>query len=382
MKIAILTQPLNTNYGGLLQAYALQTALKRMGHEVLIVDLSIRRTRYAKLKGIIKRIIKRYLLLQKNSLPILPVRPTLIEEQLITQHTQSFIHKNIQKTEKIPFVEKLFKLKKYHFDAYVVGSDQVWRPRYSPGISDFFLDFLGMDKQTKRIAYAASFGVDHWEFSRKQTEKCRKLAQRFDAISVREDSGVRLCEEYLGTKATHLVDPTLLLDMEDYVELINQDVISEKQGSVMVYILDKTKEKDAIVQRVVQHFNLSINSVFPLRNFSVEARELINDCVVPPVSHWIKGFMDASYVVTDSFHGTVFSIIFNKPFVVIGNRERGMSRFTSLLALFGMENRLVSSIDQLSTEFLNHPIDYTIANRIKAEQQNKSRNFLINALKN
>jgi hypothetical protein len=382
MKIAILTQPLHTNYGGLLQAFALQKVLKSMGHEVLIVNLPFRLTTFAKLRGIAKRTVKKYLLRQKNSQPIFIVRPTLSEKKLISQHTNRFIQENIQTTFEIPFVEKLYRLKKYHFDAYVVGSDQVWRPQYSPGISDFFLDFLGKDKQTRRISYAASFGVDNWEFSRKQTEKCKKLAQRFDAISVREDSGVRLCKEYLGTNATHLVDPTLLLNKEDYIELIHMDIIPERKDSVMVYILDKSKQKDAIVQKVVQHFNLSFNSVMSERNFSGEAREFINDCVVPPVSHWIKGFIDASYVVTDSFHGTVFSIIFNKPFIVIANKERGITRFTSLLTLFGLGNRLVSSVDQLSTEFLSNPIDFSTVNKIKAEQQTKSQIFLINALKN
>ena len=381
MKIAILTQPLHTNYGGILQAFALQKVLEKMGHKALVVDLPNRKTRIGKYKRTVIRIIKKYILGQKDSSPIFRERPTSEEEKKIAQHTNRFIQENISTTCEIPFVENLDLLKKYHFDAYIVGSDQVWRPQYSPGIYAFFLNFLGNDKITKRIAYAASFGVDFWEFNKKQTQQCKILAQKFDSISVREDSGVKLCEKYLGVKAIQLADPTMLLSKDEYLSLISNYEIPNRKESIMVYILDKTSEKDLIVQRVIQHFNLPTNIVLPSKSFSKESRKFINECVFPPVPYWIQGFEDASFIITDSFHGTVFSIIFNKPFIVIGNKERGLSRFISLLSMFGLENRLIASVDEFDSEFLDKPIDFSIVNKIKDEQQSKSYDFLYSLLK-
>lgn len=105
---------------------------------------------------------------------------------------------------------------KYGLDAYVVGSDQVWRPAFNlgPRLGNMFLDFAGDD--VKKISYAASFGCKEWEYTEEQERMCGKLAKRFDAISVREASGVDLCKEHFGVDATLVLDPTLLLNKEDY----------------------------------------------------------------------------------------------------------------------------------------------------------------------
>lgn len=382
MKIGILTQPLKTNYGGLLQAFALQVVLKRMGHEVWTVDLPIRRTFYRDCKGIIGRLVLKYLFRRKDVDNILPLRPTKSEFEVIAQHTNKFIKKNIQTTDRVSLVENITVLEKYNFDAYIVGSDQVWRPRYSPGITTFFLDFLSEDKKTKRIAYAVSFGVDSWEYKSNLTEKCRILAQKFDAISVREDSGIQLCKRYLNVNAKHLVDPTMLLNQEKYISLVNKEDLPKREKSLMVYVLDNTIEKESMVQKVTNQLNLTINSVMPKTEYSKESRKNLNDCIFPSVTLWLKVFIDAHFVVTDSFHGTVFSIIFNKPFIVIGNKERGLSRFSSLLKMFGLENRLVSSLDDLTTELIETPIDFKKVNRIRKEQQRIAIDFLNSALKN
>ena len=205
-------------------------------------------------------------------------------------------------------------LRKYHFDAYLVGSDQVWRPIYSYCLSNYFLDFT-IGQHVKRIAYAASFGTSKWEFTEGQTTRCAALAKQFDAISVREDSGVVLCKKYLGVDAVHLLDPTMLLNKEDYIRLVEQEQIPSSEKKLMTYILDQSEEKQAIVRKISQTLSLSPNVVMPEKNFAQVGKKDIDQCVFPPVTDWLRGFMDAEYVVTDSFHGTVFSIIFNKPFV-------------------------------------------------------------------
>ena len=104
-----------------------------------------------------------------------------------------------------------------HFDCFMVGSDQVWRPRYSPCITDYFLKEIPVNTKALKIAYAASFGTSNWEFSEEDTLECARLAKLFDKISVREKSGIRLCQENLGIQAQYVLDPTLMLDAGDYI---------------------------------------------------------------------------------------------------------------------------------------------------------------------
>jgi len=380
VKIGILTQPLHTNYGGLLQSFALQTVLKKMGHEVWTIDRPGRKsTLIVKSLSIIKRFLVKTIY---HKSIIIRIWPTSKEKKVINKYMNNFIKENIRTTLKIDSVVKLSLLKKYQFDAYIVGSDQVWRPKYSPCITNYFLDFLdGVDK-VKRIAYAASFGVENWEFTNKQTNQCASLAKRFDKISVREDSAITLCKKYLGVDAIHVLDPTMLLAKEDYMKLIEKSNIPYSEGFLMTFILDRSYEKDKIIKKAIKELNLNPFSVTPRNLFSEVGGNRIEDCIFPSVNEWIKGFIKADYVITDSFHGTVFSIIFNKPFISIGNSNRGMTRFTSLLKMFGLEERIIQSIDDLTLEKLQKPINFEYVNKTLKENQKRSFMFLINSLKN
>src|SRR5690606_10422327 len=170
-KIAILTQPLHDNYGGLLQAYALSKYVSRFG-EVLIInrwggDKSKPRILASKLKRKFEK---------KTCIP------TKQQREIISQHTRSFQKKYIPHlSKKIITNAGMKELNKSGFDTYIVGSDQCWRPRYSPNITNFFLDFVEDHHPVTRISYAASFGTSDWEFDPKQTKICRQLIQKFDA---------------------------------------------------------------------------------------------------------------------------------------------------------------------------------------------------------
>jgi hypothetical protein len=360
MRTAILTQPLHNNYGGLLQAYALQTVLKRLGHDTRTVDLPFRDTAYIYIKGCIIRIILKFIF-RRDITEIFPCRPDEKEKNIISKYTKEFVREHIRTTERIPSVKHLKKLKKYNFEAFVVGSDQVWRPRYSPGISAYFLDFLDENSQVRRIAYAASFGVDHWEYNPALTRKCKKLAQKFDAVSVREDSAVELCRENFGVTAVRLLDPALLLEKEDYEKLIN-DRVPAKEKYLMHYLLDQSAEKTAIVDRVNDHLQLKLLTVMP-------------QCIYPPVTAWLKGISDAEFVVTDSFHGIIFSIIFNRPFLAVGNKDRGLTRFTSLLKTLDLQYRLISDISEVD-EALSKPVNFDRVNKILGKEKIMSMDFL------
>ena len=142
----------------------------------------------------------------------------------------------------------------------------------------------------------------------------------------------------------------------------------------MCYVLDKTPEKSAIINSVKEKLNLRTLEVMQEEPLTLETKD-ISKCIYPSVSKWLSGFRDASFVVTDSFHGTVFSIIFNKPFICIGNQMRGLTRFTSLLKIFGLENRLIFSQKDFSEKLLEN-IDYEKVNSIKQQWQSKSIEFL------
>ncbi len=226
----------------------------------------------------------------------------------------------------------------------------------------------------KKIAYAASFGVDEWEFSKNQTFKYRKLLNLFDAVSVREDSAVELCHKYFGVKAQHVLDPTLLLNKEDYISLVEKNNTKKSDGDLFIYILDKSPVKDEIIDSIAKQYNLNSFSVFPQKEFSDVDRKYIQECIYPPVEQWIRAFMEAEFVITDSFHGSIFSILFEKQFIAIGNRERGLSRFKSLFKIFELEDRLI--VDKFDISLLNNTINYSIVNQILKLQKEQSLNYI------
>lgn len=366
MKIGILTQPLHNNYGGLLQAYALQHFLKKQGHDVLTVDFKrIYKPKLWGIKGISINFVRKYILKQ-NIQSIFP-----LNEKKISQYTSDFITKNISKTLEITSIKQLKKLSQYNFDAYIVGSDQVWRPAYSPGMPAFFLHFLEKDNLTKRIAYAASFGINNCnEFSTEELTKYSLLAQKFNAIGVREDSAVDLCNIHFKVKAKQVLDPTLLLSQQDYNNLITEALPNPFSCEIMVYMLDRSEEKLKIID--------NISNKLKLEPYDFLANNVNN--IYSPVGQWLKSFSNSKFVITDSFHGVVFSIIFNKPFIAIGNKDRGLTRFTSLLKLFNLEQRLIVSLDNIDIDIINKPIDYSKVNEILIEKQKESINFLQKAL--
>ena len=272
--------------------------------------------------------------------------------------------------------------KEAKYDAYVVGSDQCWRPRYNAFLTFMFLDFAKEEKP-KRIAYAASFGTDQWEFTQEMTSICAPLAQKFDFVSVREDSGVNLCKEHLGVNAVHVLDPTLLLTKEDYTHLIKAENEPQSKGTLFNYILDPDAAKSAFINKVENDKGLTTFQVLPKCQAETRTKQdvknRIEDCVFPGVTTWLRAFMDAEMTIVDSFHGMVFSIIFNKPFWVIGNANRGMSRFTSLLKVFHLEDRLLDA-NQLQEVDINRPIDWSSVNAILEQKRNECKKLLLSQL--
>lgn len=376
MKIAILTQPLQNNYGGVLQAFALQHVLSDLGHEAVVLNMS-RMDDYLTARNIANNINKKIRGIVKYVLrmtDIIDIKSSWYD--VAQKDIRPFIDKYIKKTRLITSPNQLSSIfKSEEFEAIIVGSDQVWRPMYSPNIENYFLDFCKA-KSIKRYSYAASFGVDKWEFSDSQTVRCGELLKKFDDVSVRENTAIGLCDKYLHHSATQVLDPTLLLDRKDYEDIVQKSGIENRGGNLFTYILDDYKDLTSIIRHIENCHSLRRFKTMPQMQLqNIKKSTDVPQCIYPSVESWLRSFMDAEFVLTDSFHGCVFSIIFNKPFIALGNAERGQSRFKSLLSLFGLEDRLCTSIDDV-IKISRKPIDWEKVNHIKRVERRKSLEFL------
>ena len=338
MRIGILTLPLHTNYGGILQAYALQTVLERMGHEVMVIDRkrTVKTTWRRDVVSYPYRAFKKFILNKKCK-----IRWEVSyrnEQSMQMSNIQKFIDKNLH----VFHVEDLEDIDEKLFDAIVVGSDQIWRKQYycTSVNSDISTAFLSFTKRwsLKRIAFSASFGVDDWEYSVEETKRCSEAANLFDSISVRELSAVMLCENHLHRKAVCTLDPTFLLSELDYVQLLDKGNMNneKRQKQLFVYVLDKTDEKNMLVEKIAKDKDLKVSE------FNTTSKD--SECGKPckTVESWIDGIRNSELIVTDSFHACVFSIILHKPFLAVINNGRGASRFNTLISLLGVGENIIS----------------------------------------
>ena len=374
MKIAIMTQPLGKNYGGMMQAYALQKVLRDLGHDVTTIDYN-----YPEPNLFYQAARLPYRLLQK--LTGKRNAPINLEAKLpyILEHTQQFIKQNISMSEYIDNDMALNKhFSKINYDIVVVGSDQTWRPQYSPNIYNFYLNFLKQNKNIKKIAYASSFGVDNWEYSSEQTDKCAELAALFDAISVREESGVELCEKHLNVKSECVLDPTLLLTKEDYIELLGSKYKGGDGEGVFTYVLDSSQAKMAVAENVSKQLNTHAFKCQAKCSLGNLTSNSLQDYKMPAVQDWLASFANAEFIVTDSFHGMVFSIMFEKPFLVIANKKRGAARFESLLNKLQAEEHLIYDVNNIDYSVLSNikPVDKEKLNVLKSDSVNFIHKYL------
>jgi hypothetical protein len=304
------------------------------------------------------------------------VYPTYKERYEISKNTLNFIDKHITpSTEYLSSNEELSKINSL-VDGVIVGSDQVWRPNYTPNIYAYYLDFLRSDKL--KISYAASLGTDKWLYTEHEKSICKKLLHEFDYISVREDSGVDLISDHFGLKADQLADPTLLLTKSDYLGLLSGS-FERKEKTVFTYVLDDDEFTESIIKKVSEELGLIPFKVMPLK-FDINYTKDKSKYVFPPVEKWISAFASCDYVVADSFHGCVFSIIFNKPFVAIGNMERGLTRFTSLLKTFNLQDRLILKGQQYDESIFQREIDWHTVNTIHKDLKVKASKYLMGAI--
>ncbi len=384
MKIAILTQPLHTNYGGILQCYALQTVLEGMGHSVTVLNRRYPRPglkqmmmRFASLTKCIVRIC----LLGRKDIALMnpwaenyDIHKQSEAERRRNSEIQRFIREYIHLSKPLRSSKELAKcVETRNFDCILVGSDQVWREIYSPCIEDFFLGFLPDDDNRLKITYAASFGTAEGPISSEHLEDCVRLARRFSAISVREQSGVEIMKNDFGLDAMLHLDPTLLLSVDWYKFPVKE----MEKGGLVSYILDETEDKNWIIDDAASALRLKTKKLSIVASKKESAH-----AIFPSIEEWLSSFANADFIVTDSFHGCVFSIINHKPFIAIANKDRGLERFSSLLGTFGLTDRLFFCIEDYicKKSLLYRSIDYKSMEIKHKALINVSRDYLMNCL--
>lgn len=362
MKIAIQTLMLYNNYGGILQAFALQKYLHNKGADVIHLK---RYNEPASLK------LKLKLTLHK-----------LVNAKLVNTYKdvndvfKPFIDEYINYSPGLKSKEEWANyIKKNNFKAVVVGSDQVWRYDYVQHLyPEFFLDF--QNNECKKMSYAASFGVNN--LSKHPITRTNKMLTDFDALSVREDNGVDLIKKNFNLKAEHHIDPTILYTSEDYTSFFDLKP-EEVENHLFSYVLDKNQFKRDIINTVKKKLNLELSIVYgsEVTKSNYLDKDLLNK---PSIEKWLQNFLSAKFIVTDSFHGMLFSIIFHKPFVVIANEQRGVARFTSFLKKLDLLDRLVYSGSKWDTNIINKSIDFNLINQLLDEERKRTKEFFFNNL--
>lgn len=372
MRIGILTLPLHTNYGGILQAYALQTVLERMGHNVVVFDRPLEKSKIPTWKKpftYTKRIIKRYILGRKDA-QLFPEEKAYKKQLTERKYTQPFINSRIHRY----VIHSLSDIKKEDFDAIVVGSDQVWRMMYFEGFyndlndADAFLEFAG-GWNIKRVSYAASFGTDTTDVRPECLDACKAALSKFDGVSVREKSGVDICKNTFCVDASWVLDPTMLLNTEDYKNLFVGQSQPDSQHILASYVLDETPAIEQLRERIAKDKGLVVRRT----NIADTGNAERGAVPQPPLEDWLSALYNADYIINDSFHACVFSILFHKQFTVIANEKRGLSRFKSLLSIFGLEERIISSPEKYRPL---PDIDYTKVEVLLSKKKEESFGFL------
>ena len=289
---------------------------------------------------------------------------------------------NYRMTMRYPY-DKMGENNKY-FKSYIVASDTLWY--YNAMINSgwtFMLDFASDDKL--KISYATSFGNTKNFFPTEEQLKAKYLLSRFNHVGVREFEGVDICKNTFDINATQVMDPVFLCDMSVWEMLENNAERKTKEPFIFSYMLDPNPEKAHELKKLAKKFKCKIVSITDRQNNTEYREEVLKDCGVlskATIEEFIYHIKNCQFVVTDSFHGFCYSLIFDKPFRCLVNRSRGASRFDTLSSIAGSEEYMIENLNELShktkEELLN--IDHEKLQKNVKEATRRSQEWLKNAL--
>lgn len=344
-----------TNYGAALTAFALARQLEKMGENVIFIDLPTH------------------------------VFHTRDDYRDDNSPTRNFISKQFVVSKRYNSSYDLYELNDI-CDTFLLGSDQMWnwsKDRYLNEGGFYLLDFV--DDKKKVIAYATSFGKENFDGSFLDKTAFRTYLRRFDALSVRESSGIKLVKELADKNATLVTDPVFFLSAEEYGGQSSKSGYSKisPEKYIFVYMLQPTAEKQKIVKEVSHAVGLKIIAVGDLdsgyKDFAGTSDWEIPRLNEICIEDWLCLIKNSDYVITDSFHGFCFSLIFEKRFIALKPRD-GSSRFLSLAEYLNVKERLFFIGDRISAEIITKEVDYEVVAKRLRKFVRKSRDWLRNAL--
>lgn len=374
MKINIITRHAISNYGSLLQSYATQKILKQNNCDSEIIDY-IREDE--KTENLVNTFVVNshffnrnrftrflYKKLQYSNFKKMDTKFLEMRKQYLNLTKQTFSNSE--------------DLKKYNFDSniFCTGSDQVWgKIGTSEFDENYFLNFVNSD--AKCFSYAASFGKVN--LSNEIKDKIPELLKKYSSILVRENSALEILDGYGIKEAKQVLDPTLMLDKDEWEKLITKkdDEYNSNRKYILVYQLHHSKLFDSYLKKLAKKTKLPVIRISPSKYFALKPGKLK---YLPNLSEFLSLFKNAEMVLTDSFHGTVFSIIFNINFIDILPNLTG-TRIESLLKLFNLENRIILG-NEFNFELIDKKINYNSVNKILNNEKNNSNMILKDVLNN
>lgn len=371
LKVGIITLNGYFNYGNRLQNYALQEVIKGLGFEVDTIikentkEMNGNRTITDRIKSLSTRPLPEVIsILEKKC-------TNKAYKQRINRRTdifKEFSQKYINETDYAISEDNILEGLADQYEFFVVGSDQVWNPHYQKGSS---IEFLTFASQQKRVSYAASFGIN--SIPEEFVDDYSKWLSEMNHISVREHAGAEIVEELTDREVEVVLDPTLLLSKEEWLEIAEVASDKPKKGYVLTYFLGKvSKERKSYIQKIAKENDLEIINLAQLN-------EKVPYLSGP--SEFIDYINTAEIFLTDSFHGAAFSIMLHTPFIVFdreGNSPSMNSRIDTLLGTFKLESRTFNNFTNDDELF---KVDFSHIEAILKNEQDKATQYLLKALR-
>jgi hypothetical protein len=344
MKIGLLTFHSAHNYGAVLQAYATQEKVKELGHHIEVIQYNP------------DYLIKQKLFpVSKNNSLVINIK--LIAEGLITFSSKLLRRKKFEKfiTNKLQLSAKQYFSKPFQtnldYDIFIMGSDQIWNCKLTKGFDKVYLGNFEAKPTTKKITYAAS--MSHYDLTDVQSSEFATLIENFDQISVREEDLQEFLSKNYHKNSTIVVDPTFLLNAEKWSAMAEKPKTDKKY--VLVYSVDLRNDALRIAQNIAKEIQAEVIEL----SMNVDKNGLKNKYQTASPEAYVGLFEKAAFVVTSSFHGTAFSVIFNKPFYSIAHGSDKDSRQKTILKSLGVLDRFIAKDSNPSFKTL----DYTIPNQ-------------------
>lgn len=387
MKIGIVTFVKCDNYGAELQAYALQWKLNQLGYDAELIDLQkIEKDLASNASSILPAIKNRFKVYGwKAPFEIGKLVVDVLQRKLAAKKNESnaeekhklfldFFDKFIRHSNRYYTIEEIRHATDLPYDVYIAGSDQIWNYMHNDNLDVYFLEFA-KEFGARRISYAASISAA--SIPAKYQDEYRNLLKNIQYLSVRELHGAKLIKELTGRDVEVVLDPTLLVTSEEWLNNVAKNPLSGEKY-VLVYTLSGSKYIQELCDNIAGCLGCKVVNM--KINFRKDDSEKMTDLFDLGPQEWVGLISGASYVVTDSFHGTAFSINFNKPFTTLVNPVSNMnSRVLSILKIMGLEDRIIydDGTRKMPKELY---VDYTEVNKRMEEWRHKSLSFIKKSL--